>query len=280
MRTKRVIARLDVKNETLVKGIHLEGLRVLGKPEAFAEFYYHGGIDELFYMDVVASLYGRNGLLDIVKRTAKKVFVPLMVGGGIRTLEDVRALLSSGADKVCINTAAVKAPDLIEKFANAFGSSTIAVAIEVIKDENQCYKVFIENGREHTGLDAIEWAKTVESLGAGEIVVTSVDRDGTGEGMLIELMREISDRVSIPVIAHGGVGCSTHFVKCFEQTKVSGICAASIFHYDAIKHLDLNLENVHGNLSFINVSQTRKNIEAVSIKAVKEKLKDTGIITR
>jgi imidazole glycerol-phosphate synthase subunit HisF len=175
MKNLRVIARLDIKGPNLVKGIHLEGLRVLGKPEDFARYYYEHGADELFYQDVVASLYERNSLQEIISATAKRSFIPLTVGGGIRTTRDIRDVLRAGADKVAINTAAVRNPEFIREAARKFGSSTIVVAIEAIKQPDGKYQAFVDNGREHTGLEVYEWAQKIEELGAGEIVITSVD---------------------------------------------------------------------------------------------------------
>jgi len=186
-KTIRIIPRLDIKGPNLVKGIHLEGLRVLGKPEQYARYYYEAGADELAYIDVVASLYNRNSLHDIISRTAREIFIPLMVGGGLRTIEDIRAVLRAGADKVSINTAAINNPQIISEAANIFGSSTIVVSIEAIKEKDSRYLAYTDNGRQFTGVEVIEWAKRVESLGAGEIVITSVDRDGTGEGFDLEL---------------------------------------------------------------------------------------------
>jgi cyclase len=165
----RIIPRLDIKGPNLVKGIHLEGLRVLGKPERFARHYYENGADELLYMDVVASLYQRNNLLDIVTRTSREIFIPLTVGGGIRTLDDINQVLRAGADKVSLNTAAVANPSFIKEAAQRFGSSTIVVSIEAIRQYDGHYEAYTDNGRESTGLDAIEWAKRVVDLGAGEI---------------------------------------------------------------------------------------------------------------
>ena len=186
----RIIPRLDIKGPNLVKGIHLEGLRVLGKPETFAKFYYEQGADELFFQDTVASLYGRNSLHDIITKTAREIFIPLTVGGGLRTIDDIKNVLRAGADKVSINTAAVNNPNFIEEAALRFGSSTIVVSIEAIKDSNGSYYVYTDNGREHTGLEVVEWARKVEKLGAGELVITSVDNEGTGSGFDIELTKQ------------------------------------------------------------------------------------------
>jgi cyclase len=280
MKTKRVIVRLDVKSEALVKGIHLEGLRVLGKPELFAQHYYEDGVDELLFMDVVASLYGRNGLVELVRATAKNIFIPLTVGGGVRSVTDVRALLHSGADKIAINTAAVKSPDLIKELADTFGSSAIVVAIEVIKDSIGNYMVYIDNGREPTGLNAMEWAHRVQSLGAGEIILTSVDREGTGKGMDQDLIKMIKSQISIPVVAHGGIGRVEHMITIFEQTGVDAICASSVHHYDTISCVDTQALSVQGNTSFVNSGKIKKNIFPISVSAAKDVLRRNGLNVR
>lgn len=279
MLNTRVIARMDVKNNALVKGIHLEGLRVLGSPSNFAEYYYKSGVDELVYMDVVASLYGRNGLVELVKETAKKIFVPLTVGGGIRTLQDVEELLSSGADKVCINTAAVKSPVLIEDIAKKYGSSTVVVAVEAIFSEGE-YKVFIDNGREFTGLRVGDWVSEVQNRGAGEIFLTSVDSEGTGRGFDIELTKMVCDLVGIPVVAHGGAGKVSDFIDIMKATSISGVCAASIFHYDTIKRISTSAINVLGNQSFLKSNEGKKNINALSVSELKNELKNSGMSLR
>ncbi|MBL6958562.1 MAG: imidazole glycerol phosphate synthase cyclase subunit, partial [Rhodospirillales bacterium] len=177
--TVRIIPRLEIKGPNLVKGIHFEGLRVLGKPEAFARHYYEAGADELIYIDAVASLYGRNSLLHIVERTASEIFIPLTVGGGLRSLDDIREVLRAGADKVAINTAAIKDPDLIRQASRKFGSSTIVVLIEYIRHADGRYEAYTDFGRESSGVDALDWAQQAVELGAGELLVTSIDRDGT-----------------------------------------------------------------------------------------------------
>ena len=190
MKFNRIISRLDIKGPNLVKGIHLEGLRVLGNPEIFAEYYFAQGVDELFYQDVVASLYQRNSLIEKIKKTAKNISIPLTVGGGIRSIEDIQNILNAGADKVVINTGAVKDPLFINRAVKIFGTSTIAVAIETLKDNNGKYYVYTDNGREFNNLDAIKWALEIEKRGAGEILVTSIDKEGTGEGFDIELLKQ------------------------------------------------------------------------------------------
>lgn len=280
MKNKRVIARLDVKNDALVKGIHLEGLRVLGKPEQFAFHYYSEGIDELLYMDVVASLYGRNSLNDLVRDTAKSIFVPLTVGGGIRNATDVRELLRSGADKVAINTAATKSPDLIRELAESFGSSTIVVAIETICDDSGRYMVYIDNGRQHTGLDAVEWAQQAEALGAGELIVTSVDNEGTGKGFDLGIISQICNAVSIPIIAHGGAGKPNDLSRVLKETEADAACVASILHYDAVQRIEQDLSTVSGNKNFITSGRDKKNLTSSSVAAIKDCLRENGIQVR
>jgi cyclase len=179
-----------------VKGIHIEGLRVLGKPERFAQYYYETGADELIYMDVVASLYGRNSLLDIIERTSKKIFIPLTVGGGLRTIEDIREVLRAGADKVSLNTAAIQRPELIREASKRFGSSTFVVSIEAIKKLDGSYEAYTDNGRQETGVDPFEWGVQVAEMGAGEIMLTSINQEGTGGGYDIELTRKIVEVLS------------------------------------------------------------------------------------
>lgn len=280
MKTKRIIARLDVKNDTLVKGIHLEGLRVLGQPEHFAKVYHDEGIDELVYMDVVASLYNRNSLGDFIKRTADHISIPLAVGGGIRTIEDVSALLNIGADKVIINTAAVKKPSLISELANKFGSSTIVVAIEVIKEKNNTYSVYIDNGREYTGKEALSWAIQAEALGAGELLITSVDQEGTGRGVDYVLMEQISEITGVPIIAHGGIGSFEDILETTKKDSIQAVCAASVFHYELISRKDFSWGDVSGNTAFLKSGHSKKNITPISVEQCKKALKLNGILTR
>jgi cyclase len=235
----RIIARLDVKSSTLIKGIHLEGLRVLGDPRDFARRYYREGIDEVVYMDVVASLYGRNHLADIVRHTATDVFVPLTVGGGIRSVDDVRELLRAGADKVAVNTAAVKRPALLSEIAGRFGSQCLVLSIEAKNVGDGRWEVFTDNGRERTGLDAVEWAVDCVGRGVGEILVTGVDREGTRRGFDVRLVREISSRVSVPVIASGGMGTTGHLVEVVRDGMADAVAIADALHYNRIPLRDM-----------------------------------------
>jgi cyclase len=277
----RVIPRLDIKGPNLVKGIHLEGLRVLGKPEDFARYYYENGADELMYVDVVASLYERNSLHDIVSRTAKEIFIPLTVGGGLRSIDDIRDVLRAGADKVALNTAAIKNPQIIREASLKFGSSTIVVSIEAIRQPNGQYFAFIDNGREATGIEVKEWASRVEELGAGEIVITSVDREGTGSGYDIELTKMVADSVSIPVIAHGGPGKIEHIAEVIRDGHADAVAVASILHYDYIaKNVVQMDERTEGNVNFLKSGRNFNKIQGGTIKDIKDCLIGNSISCR
>jgi len=226
----RIIPRLDIKAPNLVKGIRLEGLRKLGSPAQFAERYYEEGADELMYQDIVASLYERNGIEALIRETAERIFIPLTVGGGIRTLDDIQSILRAGADKICINTGALKTPDFITQAAGRFGRQCIVVAIEAIRQSDGSWKAFSDNGREHSGRDAVEWAMQAVELGAGELLVTAVDRDGTGTGFELDLLHRLAREVPVPVVAHGGAGCVEDIVKV-AQLGVDGVAIASLLHY-------------------------------------------------
>lgn len=231
----RLIPRLDIKGPNLIKGIHLEGLRVVGDPQEHARRYYEQGADELIYMDIVASLYGRNSLRDIVSRTAQDVFIPLTVGGGVRSVDDVRELLRAGADKVAINTAAVKRPELITEVSRTFGSQCMVISIEAKRIGVDRWEVFTDNGRERTGLDVVDWARLAVTLGAGEILLTSVDQEGTRKGFDIELVRAVSDACPIPVIASGGMGTVDDFAKVCQQGHADAVAVADVLHYRRIE---------------------------------------------
>lgn len=235
----RLIARLDIKAPNLIKGVHLEGLRKLGDPNEFAKRYYDAGIDEIIYMDIVASLYQRNSLLDIVSRTCRDIFVPLTVGGGIRSLDDAKAALRAGADKVAVNTAAIADPALITNIARRFGSQCMVVSIEAKRRPAGGWEAFTDNGREHTGRDAVEWAKEAVSRGCGEILLTSVDREGTRKGFDIDLVREIAGSVPVPVIASGGLGTVNHLVDVVRHGKADAVAVADALHYNRLNVADL-----------------------------------------
>lgn len=230
MLTKRIIPCLDVKDGRVVKGINFVSLRDAGDPVEQAAVYDRQGADEICFLDISASPEGRSTITDIVTHTAEQVFVPLTVGGGVRTVEDVRRLLGAGADKVAMNTAAIRNPALIEESAARFGSQAIVVCVDA-KRVGQSYEIFSHGGRTPEGLDAIEWSAKVAELGAGEIMLTSMDRDGTGEGYELELTRRVVETVPIPVIASGGVGNLEHLAEGLSKGGADAVLAASIFHY-------------------------------------------------
>lgn len=227
----RVIPRLDIKSPNVIKTIHLEGLRIVGKPADLARKYYQGGADEVLYMDAVASLYGRNSILEIVTQAAREVFVPLTVGGGIRSVEDMKQALRNGAEKVAINTAATRDPDLLRRGAEAFGSQCIVLSVDAKRIDAGRWEVLVDNGREKTGRDLLEWVEEAASLGAGEVLVTSIDREGTRKGFDIDLIRRVRERVSIPVIAGGGAGSAADVAAMIDATGIDAACCAGLFHY-------------------------------------------------
>lgn len=235
----RLIARLDVKGPNLIKGVHLEGLRKIGDPQQYARDYYRQGIDEIIYMDVVASLYGRNNLTDVVRRTAENVFIPITVGGGVRSDEDAGALLRAGADKVAINTGAIRNPELITEIAEKFGSQCVVLSIEAKRQGTAKWEAYTDNGRERSGLDAVAWAIEAERRGAGEILLTSVDCEGTGTGFDLELVETVTSSVGIPVIACGGMGSIDHLTRAI-RAGADAVAMAHVLHYRKLTVADMH----------------------------------------
>jgi len=227
----RVIPCLDVKDGRVVKGVNFVGLRDAGDPVEQAQIYDAAGADELCFLDITASHEKRDIILDVVRETAEHCFMPLTVGGGVRTLEDIRKLLLAGADKVSINTAAVERPEFVREAAEKFGTQCIVVALDAKQTGPDRFEIFTHGGRNPTGIDAVEWARKMEAFGAGEILLTSMDRDGTGQGYNLELTRAIADAVRIPVIASGGVGTLEHLVEGLRDGHATAVLAASIFHF-------------------------------------------------
>ncbi len=269
----RIIARLDIKGPNLVKGIHLEGLRVLGAASDFAKKYYEDGVDELFYQDVVASLYNRNSILEFIKNTAQTISIPLTVGGGIREISDISDALKAGADKVAINTAAVKNPKIIRDSSRIFGSSTIVASVETIKSEKGGYLAYTDNGREYTGINIVDWCKELEQLGAGEILLTSIDKEGTGEGCDIELIKKIRSLISIPLIAHGGIGTTAHINAAINEGGANAVAIASMLHYGTLSENKFNKSTTsEGNKNFISNFRQFKSFSATNIKKIKNEL--------
>lgn len=235
MANLRLIARLDVKGSDLIKSVQLEGVRKVGDPQTFARRYYTDGADEILYMDAVASLYRRNTLTELVKRTAEEIFVPITVGGGLRTVEDIRMMLRAGADKVAINSAATHDPALIREAAEQFGSQCIVLQVDAKRLPSRGWEALRDGGREHTGLDVLDWVRRAEELGAGEILLTSVDREGTRRGFDVGLIRAVTSAVTIPVIASGGMGSIEHLYSAVEEGGADAVAMAHVLHYDALR---------------------------------------------
>lgn len=276
----RTIARLDVKGPNLVKGIHLEGLRALGHPGEFARHYYESGIDELVYMDAVASLYGRNSLTDIVSRTASETFVPLCVGGGLRSLDDIHDVLHSGADKVAINTQAIADPEFVRAASRRFGSSTIVISIQAKQRPDGSYECFTDSGREPTGKEVFAWAKEVEALGAGELMVTAIDREGTGKGYDLKLTRTLAESLSIPVIACGGAGSAEDVADAVLEGRADAVCIAGLLHYGALRDVE-GLSPPEGTGTGHRAEmKNRSGIEGCSVAELKAKLGERGVDVR
>ncbi|MEW5772890.1 MAG: imidazole glycerol phosphate synthase cyclase subunit [Thermodesulfobacteriota bacterium] len=230
----RLLARLDIKGPNLIKGVHLEGLRVVGDPHLYAKRYYEEGIDEIIFMDAVASLYGRNSLKEIVRATAAELFIPMTVGGGIRSVDDVRDMLRCGADKVAINTAAVARPELITEVAQRFGSQCMVLQVDAKRTPRGGWEAYTDGGREHTGLEVIEWVRRGVELGAGEILLTSVDCEGARKGFDLELTRAVADSVSVPVIACGGCGEDGHISDVVHVGHADAVAVAGALHFGRV----------------------------------------------
>ena len=233
----RIIGRLDIKGPDLIKGVHMEGLRVMGVPNEFAKKYYQSGVDELLYIDLVASLYGRSNLADIVSATIDDVFVPITVAGGVRSVEDARRLLKAGADKVAINTAAVERPDLLNEIAMEFGSQCLVLSIEA-KKQNESYEVFTDCGRESSGIMLREWVEEAIEKGVGEILLTSIDRDGTMKGVDEALLSSIPEDLDVPIIYSGGFSGVSCLAKC-KKANVDGMAIGASLHFDRLELSDV-----------------------------------------
>lgn len=291
--TIRVIPKLDIKGPNLIKGLQLEGNRVLGTAWDFAETYYTEGADELIFQDVVASLYLRNGLKEIVRRTASNIFIPLTVAGGVRSVEDVREILRAGADKVAINTAAVENPSLITEAAKIFGSQCIVSSLEVFRVGDR-HQVWVDYGRQVTDRNAIEWAKEVVDRGAGEILLTSINNDGMGRGYDLELVEKIAKQVPVPVIACGGAGSKEHLISVINAG-ADAVSVSSILHYHYLKPVNAPTMMFHekrlrmgehidsGNIEFLTTGYGGEKaimVNPTSLPEIKAYLEGAGIPVR
>ena len=273
----RIIPFLDIKNGLLIKGINLEGLRVLGRAKDFSNYYYNNGADEICYTDNVATLYGTNNLSKFITETAKDVFIPLSIGGGIRKTDDMKKMFSAGADKICINSSVIEKPSLLKEAAKIFGSANIVIIIQSIKIDNK-YFVSKANGRDIVNINPVKWAKKVEELGAGEIILTSVNNEGLKKGFDINITNKVSNSVNIPVIAHGGAGSYKDIFEVIYKTKISGVGLASILHYDALNYFP-KLSPKVGNTTFLkNVTKSKKKINVIG--EIKKYLKQRNINVR
>lgn len=255
MKRIRLIARLDIKGENLIKGIHLEGLRIIGSPSVFAKKYYQQGADELIFMDTVASLYGRNHLSEIIKSVSKYIFIPMTVGGGIRSVDDAIDILRLGADKVAVNTAAVANPLLISEISNYLGSQAMVLSVEAKRKSEKKWEVYTENGRESTGIDVIDWIKEAEKLGAGEVLLTSVDFEGTRKGFDFNLIRAASESISLPIIASGGMGKFEDLNRVVDESNADAVAIADVIHYERLTFKEIREESL---LNGINVRKYEK----------------------
>ncbi len=249
----RLIARLDVKAPNLIKGVHLEGLRKLGNPQEYAEQYYSDGIDELIYIDSVASLYQRNTIVDLVRRTAGNVFIPICVGGGIRSVDDARQLLRSGADKVAVNTAALARPELINEISEAFGSQCMVISVQG-KRQGNIWEAYCDQGRERTGRDAVKWAEEATARGAGEVLLTSVDQEGTCRGFDVALTRAVVQSVSVPVIASGGMGTVGHLTTAVHEGGAHAVAMAHVLHYGKLNMVEIRRGAIAADINVRSVA--------------------------
>ena len=265
----RIIPRIDIKGNNLVKGINLEGFRALGDANLYIEKYYKDKADEILLNDVVASLYDRASLSNFIRKITERFFIPLIVGGGIKNLKDIEFLLKSGADRIFFNTSIIKNPSLLNQSVKYFGSSTIIASIEAIKIRDK-YMCLVNSGREETNLDVTKWAKEIEDRGASEIIITSVSKEGTGNGFDVELINLLSDTISIPFIISGGYGKLKHINEILRFSNISGICIGSALHYSAKNQLKFDTRNyAEGNYEFTNKKIDYKDFKTPTIKKIK-----------
>ena len=279
---KRIIAKLDVKGPNLVKGINLEGLRVLGEPSNFAKYYYKNMIDEIIYHDCVASLYERKSFLKLITNTSSNVFIPVSVGGGIKNIKDIEKILSAGADKVFINSAAIKKPKFIKEATKKFGSSNICLSIETIKNQNGEFICLSNYGREISKKKLIDWFSEAQQLGVGEIILTSIASEGMGNGLDTEILELIYDKIEVPFIMHGGAGSESQIYDILKHEKVSGVAISSLLHYSLIREKNFRFNNDldEGNTQFLRSSTQNINFKKTSIISIKKYLRKKNIQVR
>ena len=278
---KRIIAKLDIKGPNLVKGINLEGLRVLGKPSEFAQYYYKNMIDEIIYHDCVASLYERKSFLDLITNTTSNVFIPISVGGGIKNIKDIEKILNAGADKVFINSAAIKKPNFIKEATKKFGSSNICLSIETIQNQNNEYVCLSNYGRELSKRKLVDWFSEAQQLGVGEIILTSISSEGMGNGFDFEMLELIYNKINVPLIIHGGAGNQNHIYEVLKLEKISGVAISSLLHYSFIKGKKFKVDDFdEGNTQFLKSFNDKENFKKNNILSIKKFLKTKGIQVR
>jgi len=279
---KRIIAKLDIKGTNLVKGINLEGLRVLGEPDYFSKRYYEDFTDEIIYNDCVASLYDRKNLIDILKKSSSNIFIPISAGGGIRNLRDINKYLNSGADKVFINSAAIKKPKFLLEASKEFGSANICLSIETAKyGNNKDYYCFMNNGRDTSKKQVINWIKEAQQLGVGEIMLTSIEKEGMMNGFDIELIETISESVSVPLIIHGGASSCDDILRVLRYDKVSAVAISSLLHYSVLQKKDFKyLLKDEGNTMYLDLKRKKETFEKINILSIKKFLNENGIKVR
>tara|TARA_B100000989_G_C19472994_1_gene441589 strand:- start:339 stop:1208 length:870 start_codon:yes stop_codon:yes gene_type:complete len=279
----RVIPRIDIKNNNLVKGIQLEGLRVLGNPINFVNHYILDGADEIFYQDIVASLYGRNSILELISNTAKICSIPLIVGGGVRNIEDIQAILNAGADKVAINSAAIKDSSFLKNAVRVFGSSTIIASVEIGKIDDE-YVIQIYNGREIISKDLIDWIKELQDIGVGEINLTSISTEGTGKGYDLKILERLFDIIETQLTVHGGFGNIDQIINLYKNFKVDGLVLSSMLHYNYIQKLEnktsTNNKYSDGNTEYLKNIKIPNSITPLNIEDLKSKLIISNIDVR
>lgn len=279
----RVIPRIDIKNNYLVKGIQLEGLRVLGNPINFVNQYILDGADEIFYQDIVASLYGRSSILELISNTAKICSIPLIVGGGVRNVDDIQAILNAGADKVAINSAAIKDPNFLKNAVRVFGSSTIIASVEIGKIDDD-YVLQIYNGREIISKNLIEWIKELQDIGVGEINLTSISTEGTGKGYDLKILERLFDIIETQLTIHGGFGNIDQIINLYKDFKVDGLVLSSMLHYNYVQRLEnkisINYKYPDGNTEYLKNIKIPNSITPFNITDLKKELTISNIDVR
>ena len=278
---KRIISKLDIKGPNLVKGVNLEGLRVLGEPSYFAKKYYQDLSDEIIYHDCVASLYDRKNFYNLIEKTSSDIFIPISVGGGIKSLKDIEKVLNAGADKVFINSAAIKKPKFLIEASRQFGSANICLSMEVVKNSDNEYMCLSNYGREVSNKKLLDWFIEAQQLGVGEIILTSISCDGIGNGLDLEILELIYDKINVPFIIHGGAGNEKQIYDVLKYDKISGVAISSMLHYSLIREKNFKfVSKSEGNTQFLTSSKNNSHFKKTNIRLIKKYLKSKGISVR